>query len=261
MDYPYFKHPKPRFLGHRGAAGVLPENTLPSFEEAARHTRYIETDTWVSKDGVPVFHHDESALRTCGVDKRIAEMSFAEIQELDAGACMSLDRGKTFPFKGKGFRIPSIEESMNKFPDHHFNIEIKDSHPDAVAHVLKSLEKCHGLERTLLAAEHDEIMKRIRQQKPSSIPTSASYGEVFAFINWLMSGAKAGGYNCQAQAFQIPYEWNGQDLGKAEMIGVLHQLNIEVHYWTVNEKEIIDRLLKAGADGIVTDLPALAKGF
>jgi glycerophosphoryl diester phosphodiesterase len=261
MTYAYLSHPKPRFLGHRGAAGLAPENTLVSFQTSAAFTRYIETDTWISKDGVAVFHHDESVLRTCGVDRKISELTFSEIQELDAGATFSLDGGKSFPFKGKGHRIPSLEEAMQALPQHCFNIEIKDPHPKAVAQVLKAIEKAQGIDRTLLAAERDEIMLRIRKEKPAAIPTSASYGEVLGFIHWLMSGAKAGAYHCEAQAFQIPYEWNGQDLGKPEIIAALHGMNIEVHYWTVNERHIIERLLKAGADGIVTDFPSFAQDF
>jgi glycerophosphoryl diester phosphodiesterase len=71
----------------------------------------------------------------------------------------------------------------------------------------------------------------------------------------------ANGFQCAAQAFQIPHEWEGQDLARPEMIALLHQMGIEVHYWTINDTDLIKKLLAAGADGIVTDFPELARDF
>lgn len=261
MKFPYFSAPRPRFFGHRGAAGHAPENTLHSFEVAARQLAYIETDAWLTEDGVPVFLHDESLLRTCGVDKKISEVKWTELQDYDAGYTFTLDGGKTYPFRGQDHRVPSVEDILQEFPDKFFNIEIKDAHPDAPKKILEVMAISDALERVLLAAEHDNIMQRIRSVKPKIVPTGAAYNEVYGFLMWLEKGAPRGEYTTGAQAFQIPHEWEGHDLGKPEIIAMLHSMNIEVHYWTINDAATVRRLLDNGADGIVSDLPELARDF
>jgi len=261
MKFPYFSLPRPRFLGHRGAAGHAPENTLHSFEVAARQLMYLETDAWLTRDGVPVFLHDESLARTCGVDKKISDLSWNEVQEFDAGYTFTLDGGKTFPFRGQGHRIPSVEDVLQEFPDKFFNIEIKDAHPEAPTKLLEVMDISDAMERVLLAAEHDSIMQRIRAVKPDIVPTGAAYNEVYSFLMWLGRGAPKGEYSTGAQAFQIPHEWEGRDLATREMIAVLHSMGIEVHYWTINDTATARRLLDQGADGIVTDVPELARDF
>jgi len=261
MKAPYFAPQKPRFLGHRGAAGHAPENTLLSFETAAKHVDYLETDAWLSKDGTPVFLHDESLLRTCGIDRKISELNCKDLQNLDAAHGFSLDGGKSFPLRGQGHKVPSVESIVKSFPDKFFNIELKDPRPGASEALIETLSKCHALDRVLLAAENDSIMQSLRASKPAHVPTSASYGEVFAFLKWIQSGAPKGAYTCEAQAFQIPNQWEAFDLAKPEMIAQLHAMGIEVHYWTINDKALITQLLAAGADGIVTDFPELARDF
>jgi glycerophosphoryl diester phosphodiesterase len=261
MTYEYFAAPKPRFLGHRGAAGRAPENTLIGFETAAAHTLYLESDVWLTRDSVPVLLHDESLLRTCGIDRKIGSLSWDELQSIDAGYEFSLDDGKTFPARAQAHRIPSLAEVLKKFSDKFFNLEIKDPRPEAVACVLEQIMVNNAVNRVLLAAENDEIMQRIRSEKPHQIPTSASHGEVYAFLMWLMKGAAEGEYSTAAQAFQIPDRWEAHDLASPQIIGALHAMGVEVHYWTINDPDQIRKLLAAGADGIVTDFPDVARDF
>ena len=261
MKFPYFSAPKPRFLGHRGAAGHAPENTLLSFETAAPYVAYLETDAWLTRDGVPVFLHDQSLSRTCGVDQKISELTWNEVQSFDAAHTFSIDGGTSFPHRGRGHKIPSVESILKRFPEKFFNIELKDSRPEAASKLIETLRKCDALDRVLLAAEHDHVMQRLRAEKPDIVPTSAAFGEVHAFLMWLLKGAPRGEYATEAAAFQIPHVWESHDLAKPEMIGALHQMGIEVHYWTINDPALVEKLLAAGADGIVTDFPELAADF
>ena len=259
MDSRYFDEPTPRILGHRGAAGLAPENTLVSFEKALEVTQYIETDAWLTKDCVPVFFHDESALRTCGVDKKVSELSFAEIQELDAAATFKDELGE-LSFAGKGLKVPSVESVFQELGSKaFFNIEIKDPNPDAVQALWKHAETAKITDKILLAAENDEIMARIRETLPN-VPTSASYGEVFQFLQMMLEG-NLSDYSSPAVAFQIPDSYQGQDLGGADIIEAINAVGKEVHYWTINDKERMKELVEAGADGIVTDFPNRAQGF
>jgi glycerophosphoryl diester phosphodiesterase len=255
----YFDLPKPRFLAHRGASERFPENTFVALEAGAQCTDYIETDVWMTRDGQIVLQHDESLARTCGIDKRVSDLTLAELLQVDAGYLYSPDGGRSFPWRGRGVTIYPLREALAAFPTHRFNIEIKDPARGAVEATLAVLREARATERVLLAAEKDPIMAQIRQLAPE-IPTSASYGEMFAFLQWLQAGAKTE-MRPAARAFQIPDIWNGQDLANPALIGAAHQLGIEIHYWTINEPQRIRELLERGADGIVTDRPELATEF
>lgn len=259
MTTSYFQLPKPRFFAHRGASAWCPENTLLSFEKCAPFTKYIETDCWLSLDGTPYLQHDSNTVRTCGKDFEMGQLNDLEIQKLDAGYMFSLDQGQSFPFRNHGVRIPTLQEALSTFKDHYFNIEIKDPNPKAVGQVLDCIQKNNATNRCLLAANNHDIMKLIRELKPASMATSVSHVEAYNFIQWFLMGAPKDQYRCEAQAFQIPYEWQGHDLASPEFIMAIHKLNCEVHYWTVNDRVMIRKLLDAGADGIVSDFPNLAE--
>lgn len=74
-------------VAHRAAGLDAPENTLAALQLAARNgARCVEFDVSFTKDGVPVVFHDDSALRCTGVDQLIDELTWEEVQKLDAAA-------------------------------------------------------------------------------------------------------------------------------------------------------------------------------
>lgn len=249
----YFDALPPRILGHRGASGLAPENTLESFELALQYSSYIETDCWLTADGTPIFFHDATLERVAGVPKAISECSLAEIQSVDVAKHFV---GST---ADKPHRVPTVKETFEKFPDAFFNIELKDPRPGAAEALFKVIQETGMQERVLLAAEDDDIMDSIRKIAPD-VPTSASRGEVLDFITRYMQGDLSG-FESPSVAFQIPDSFQGQDLGVAEIIEAIHSAGKEVHYWTINDAERMKELVESGADGIVTDFPNLSKDF
>lgn len=110
----------PKVIGHRGAAGHAPENTLASIREAAAQgVRWVEFDVMLSADGRPVLFHDDSLLRTTGREGLVAETAFAELVTLDAGA--------RFDQAFAGETVPSLADALALVIalDLHPNIEIK----------------------------------------------------------------------------------------------------------------------------------------
>ncbi len=86
---------------HRGLHGEgIPENSLPAFERAAQKGFGIEMDIRLTRDGHLVVHHDESAKRTCGVDRRIGDMTLEEVR-----SCR---------LTGSDAGIPLLEEVLEK---------------------------------------------------------------------------------------------------------------------------------------------------
>lgn len=92
-------------IGHRGAAGSAPENTLAGFRRAAEMgVRWVELDVQLSADGVPVVFHDDRLERTTNGRGRLVETPLAALRQLDAGAW--------FDAAFRGQRLPTLEEAL-----------------------------------------------------------------------------------------------------------------------------------------------------
>ncbi len=95
-------HALPRVIGHRGACGLAPENTVASFRKAAElGVRWVEFDVHLSADGIPVVIHDDTVNRTTSGRGKVAKLSLADLQALDAGTWF----GRRF----EGERVPTLE--------------------------------------------------------------------------------------------------------------------------------------------------------
>ena len=173
---------KPRVFGHRGAAGLAPENTLPSFALAlALGADVLELDVHASRDGVIVVIHDPTLERTTNGSGAVREHSWHELQELDAGYQFTRD-GHDYPYRGHGVRLPTLEMVLRRFPLACCNIEVKQEDPPIVEEVVRIITGLDAQQRVLLAAEHDSIMQHIRRHA-GGIATSFAAGEVADFVS------------------------------------------------------------------------------
>ena len=119
--------------GHRGYCAKYPENTLISFEAAIDLGVYcFEFDVHLSKDKVPVVMHDANAKRTCGVDRKLCDMTLDEIKTLDAAYTEKFGD----EFVGKGIKVPTLKELCElvdrKRPGMPLGVEIKDYDEETV---------------------------------------------------------------------------------------------------------------------------------
>ena len=252
----YFAPPRPRVFGHRGAAGVAPENTLPSFAlAAALGATYLELDVHATRDGEIVVLHDPLLDRTTDGSGPVCERSWAEVAALDAGWQFTHD-GRSFPYRGQGVRVPRLAEVLAAFPAHRFNIEIKQGGAAVVDATLAVLGDGRALDRTLLAAEHDDIMTAIRAAVGDSVPTGMSVGDAMAFLDRLLRDDWAG-YRAPGRALQVPPAHAGMEIVTAASLAAAHRAGLEVHVWTINDAAEIERLLALGVDGVMSDLPGL----
>jgi len=257
MPSGYFGGPTPRVFGHRGAAGLAPENTLPSFALGlALGADILELDVHASRDGVIVVCHDPTLERTTDGTGPLCQRSLYELQQLDAGRNFTRD-GRDFPYRGQGLRIPTLEALLKDFPLAHCNIEIKQADPPIVAQVVEVIQRLGAEHRVLLAAEHDAIMQEIHHLA-GDVATSFSTGEVAEFIGRLQAGT-LDGYQPRGRALQIPPRFNDIELITKDSVAAAHRCGLEVHAWTINDAEDMRRLLELGVDGIISDLPGLAR--
>jgi len=254
MGIRYFDGPRPRIFGHRGAAGVAPENTLLAFAKAlATGANRLELDVHGTRDGTVVVFHDATLDRTTDGTGPLQRRSLSELQELDAGYHFCAPDG-SHPFRGKGVRIPTLKEFLATFPDVPLNIEIKQDEPAIEAEVFALLDWFDARERTLLAAENASIMARIRAAAPEMI-TGMSTADVVEFLQ------RRGdiSYQPPGAALQVPCSLGGFQIVTSEVVTSAHALGIEVHVWVINDESTMEALLDLGVDGLMTDFPALAQ--
>lgn len=254
----FFAGDKPRIIGHRGAAGEAPENTLFSFQRAVQDgAQFIELDVRGSRDGEVVVMHDATVKRTTNGRGAVSEQNLKDLKALDAGYRFSRDGGKSYPYRGQDIRIPTLKEIFDALPQTRFIVEIKQARPSIVKKVLACARQAGREKTVLLATEKDQIMSEVRGEIQStglSVATGFSYGEVAAFMGWLAGGRREP-YTPPGQAFQIPCEYGGMTLVNGQTLGAAHDLEVEMFVWTVNDREEMARILDLGVDGIITDFP------
>ena len=254
MQTRYFDGPRPRIFAHRGSGGSAPENTLVAFEMAVEAgVDMLEMDVHATIDDHIVVMHDEMLERTTNGTGPISAITLDELKGLNAGYKFTQDDGKTFPYREKGIAVPTLREVAEKFPNIPFNIEVKQDKPPIEDAVFRLLDELGHAEITLLTSEKEDLVKRIRLLDPG-LPTTFCSTEVLEFLQCLYQN-NWGDYTPPARAMQIPEEYEGIPVLTPESLEAAHNLGIEVHIWTVNEKADMRRLLEMGVDGIMSDHP------
>ena len=145
MKHPFFDLPTPTVIGHRGSAGEAPENTLLSFECAlADGAAILESDVHLTRDGVPVLIHDDAVDRITEGSGRVADFSLDALRHLDAGYRFTPDQGRTHPYRGRGLRVPTLQEAFAAFPGARFNLELKENLAGMVERSVEAVARALG---------------------------------------------------------------------------------------------------------------------
>ena len=253
-DTPWQTDGQPLVIAHQGGEKIWPSNTMYAFARAVElGVDALEMDAHVTADGVLVLMHDDTVDRTTDGSGAIRDLTLAEIQALDAGYYWTDDDGATFPFRGQGITVPTLESLFERFPDYLMNIEIKPAEA-AAARQLCDLIRAYGKEEDILVASfHPVAMDAFRDACPA-VATSGVEGDIRLFygLNLLFLGAA---YQPGSSAFQVP-EYSGNiHVLTGRFVRGAHQHNLAVHVWTVNETEDMQRFIDLGVDGIITDRP------
>ena len=245
---------RPLVMAHRGGAGLWPENTMFAFERAAEMgAEVIETEIHSTADNKLVFIHDETVDRTTNGTGPVNSFTLAELKELDAGYNWTTDGGRTFPFRGKGITVPTLEEVFTGLPNMRINIDIKPITPSLAAPLCEMIHKFGGVDRVMVASFSAKALKEFRRVCPP-VATSASRREVtqFFLMNLVFLGPA---YRPACHALQVPEYSSGLHVLTKRFLQTAHRLNLRVHAWTINEVVDMKRLLELGVDGIITDYP------
>jgi glycerophosphoryl diester phosphodiesterase len=217
-------------VGHRGAAGLEPENTLKSFRRACDlGVDRVETDVHLTLDGIPVCIHDAKVDRTTNGSGAVAEMTLEEIKRLDAG------EGETVPTLAEAFEAVRGRAALQ--------IEMKaDGTPRPVLRVLEALGA--GPDEARIIDFRTERLLEVQSLRPDLA------------LNHLFGAPPP-------DAIEIAQRVGAKDVDleyracSREWVQSAHLAGLEICVWTPNAREEMERLLDLGVDGIITDRPDL----
>jgi len=256
---------RPLIMAHGGAKDLFPENTITAFDGAASMgVDVLEMDVSLTADNVLVTIHGPDLASTTNGEGPVREATYDEIQALDAGYRFQ-GSGIDYPFRGKGVRHPALRDVLERYQDTPllFCIELKDGGEEGkiAAEQLANMLRDLGLEeRVMVASFADETLETFRSVSGRRVPTSGSEEEIrknlipsLFYLDkwWLFPGP--------VSTLQIPVEGAGFDLTRKRVIKHAHQHGQAVHYWTIDDPQMMRMLMKRGADGLITDRPDLAR--
>ncbi len=235
LDWPY-----PRWIAHRGAGLLAPENTLAAFHLGARHGfRMIECDVKLSADGVPFLLHDPTLERTTNGQGLAGERTWAELARLDAGAWHSpTHAGEPLPTLATVAAWCLAQRCW-------LNIEIKPTHGTEaqtgreVARAAAQLWSGSS-QQPLLTSFEPPALAQAREAAPE-LPRGLLLDRLPT--DWLLT---ARGLGCAAVVLRHPL-WTAATVDQARRAG------LRTLAYTVNQPKDVQRLQALGLDGLITD--------
>ena len=253
-EFAFFESDRPMVIAHQGGEGLRPSNTLIAFENAVDlGVDVLEMDVHSTSDGTLVLIHDDTVDRTTDGSGRVKELTLAELQQLDAGDYWTPDDGATYPYRGQGVRIPTLEEIVTAFPEMKYNIEIKQVDPSIAVPLCKLLRHFGLTDRALVASFHPTAMDEFRAACPE-VATSMVEDEIrpFFILNTAFLGSL---YRPPGAAFQVPEYSGSLHVLTPRFVRGAQRNNVAVHPWTIDDPADMERFLDMGVDGIITDRP------
>lgn len=236
-------------IAHRGNSMHAPENTMESFRQGvALGADGLEFDVRLSADGVAVLMHDPLLDRTTDGTGLLADRTFAELRALDAGYRFSRDGGRTFPYRGKGLQIPTLDEALSAFPGVDCIIEIKAA--EATEALVRALDTHQARDRVLIGSFSDEAHAALSGR---GLHITASRPDIERLYLRALTFRGAG--KVSYQACSVPPQWKHLPIPVLRFGRMLRPLGIPTHVWTVNDPQLARRLWDGGVNAILSDDP------
>ncbi len=230
----YLDHPRPLAFAHRGGAAHNPENSWPAFEYAARlGYAYLETDARSTADGKLIAFHDADLGRVADRAGLVRQLTWNEVRAARIGGTEE---------------IPLLEDLLGTFTGLRFNIDLKDE--GTIAPLAGVLKRTASWDRVcvtsfsgarLIAAQRSLDRPVCLAVTPAAIAATRYLGYCG---RWLARGQARSGALCA----QVP-----RRIATRGFIRRSHALGLDVHVWTLNTRQEIERALDLGADGVMTD--------
>jgi glycerophosphoryl diester phosphodiesterase len=237
----------PKIIGHRGVAAYAPENTLDGLHTAAdMGIEWVEFDVKLTKDGVPILFHDETLERTTnGGDRLVAQVTYEEIKELEAGSWFS----ESFA----GIKIPTLEEAIEVLlqRDLGINVEIKPCpgrEKETAEVALDILSQYWEDHNRLLISSFQHVSLETAFDMAEDWHRSLLLGKEWP-ENWkeLAEYLKVSTVNI-----------NGREIER-EQVEDMVDFGLPILAYTINTQEEARKLMSWGVEGFFSDSPDIIK--
>jgi glycerophosphoryl diester phosphodiesterase len=214
-------------VGHRGAAGEKPENTVEAFKYAIElGVDVVECDVRRTKDGKLVVIHDDNLKRIAGINVKVSDLTYSELRDV----------------RIDGERIPLLEEVLNVVEGNcGLFIEIKE--PETTELILKSVNSSVSKTSWIgFISFYEEALVRVKEwnknlttgliysKPPGKILDAKRIGCEFVLPKWYLSTEKA--------------------------VNFAHRLGLRVVSWVIDDEKTLDKALKSKSDALATDFPS-----
>lgn len=236
-----------KVYAHRGYSGRYPENTMLAFREAAKTgTDGIELDVQLTKDGHVVIIHDETIDRTTDGTGCVKDYTLEELRKFNAAA----NWNGQFGFEP----IPTFEEYCEWAAGEKLitNIEIKSGvyYYESIEEKTLELVRKYGLsDRVIFSSFLHSSISILRELAPD-IPCGALVEH---------EGLHNSGYYCNKMGYQAFHP--GWKCLPKEDVDSCKKYGIELNVWTVNDMDVLERLVEWGVDGLITNYPPVCLAY
>ena len=218
-------------IGHRGARGVEPENTLRAVRTGMACANYVEVDARMSRDGIPIIMHDPTLDRTTNGTGLVNRYTLKELKTLDAGM---------------GEHIPTLEEVCSLVKGHcGLFVEIKE--PGSEALVCSVLGQ-KPPENLFIISFHPESIVSAQDLLPG-VKTGIIYSRELTDH----PGAAEG---LGAAAILLKFA-----LLNGDLVNECRKHNLVIISWTLDTEEEFRMADDLGIDGLATDDPCRARHY
>jgi len=239
--FAFLDWPGPIPFAHRGGASEVPENTLPAFEHAVGlGYRYVETDVHVTADGVLLAFHDDVLDRVTDRTGMIADLPWSAVR------AARVDGREP---------IPLLEDLLTAWPEVRVNIDPK--HDAAAEPLAAAIVRTGCVDRVCVGAFSDRRIDVVKALVGPALCTSMGPREVARLV--AASRGLPGGGRLRSPCAQVPPNQGRMPLVTARFVDTAHRLGVQVHVWTVDDRDEMARLLDLGVDGVMTDRPQVLK--
>ncbi|HUY16550.1 MAG TPA: glycerophosphodiester phosphodiesterase family protein [Acidimicrobiales bacterium] len=254
-------------FAHQGGSFEGPSSTLAAIDHALNvGASAIELDVHATKDRRLVVCHDATVDRTTNQRGEIADITLAELVEMD-NAYWWIDGDVVTPgrapseylLRGRAPRdrrygVATLEEVASAFPGVLLNLDLKRTSPEVEPYeslLFEELQRLEIAQSVIVASFHDEAIQRFRSLAPS-VATSAATNETAVFYFSLLEGTPV---VPPVSAFQVPATFADVDVVTEAFIDAAHAAGVAVHVWTINDVDEMTRLVERGVDGLISDRP------
>jgi len=230
----YLDHPRPLAFAHRGGAGHQPENSWRAFEYAAQlGYAYLETDTRSTSDGKLIAFHDAELDR---VTDRAGQVNKLTWKEVSAARVHGTEQ------------IPLLEDLLGTFPELRFNIDLKDE--GTIGPLASVLKRTAAWDRVCVASFSGARLLAAQRSLDRQICLAVTPAAIAAMRFLGLPGKEMARRlaGLGARCAQVP-----RQIATRGLIRRAHEVGLDVHVWTLNTREEIERALDLGADGVMTD--------